>query len=492
MNEIKVSVVIPVYNVEKYLEECLDSVINQSLKDIEVICIDDGSTDYSSNILNNYLIKDNRIKIISKEHEGVGFARKSGFELTSGEFIFFMDSDDFLEFNALEKLYENAISNNSDVVFYKIIMYNHLTNKQSYLNPGFDFDLIFNEDFNNFTFDYNDVKHYVLNASFTAGSKLYKKSFLDKYNDWFFLKNNYYCDIPLHVQIMLRAKMSFCPEFLYNCRESNETFRFNSFDNNHIFDIFKVVDIVEFFLKENNFWSEFNIDFNKFKFEQIVQNIITFASEQYFHQAKLQLMDLEINFEMDFVNQIIYETILNSNNYYEFYNCLFISFKDKLFWFNNEFNKNSVITEKDNIIDNLIDEINLKNKSIDVKNVILENHKLKIKDQEKKLIQINQDFLNQQKEYVFLHNKLDDEIRYNLSIKQENVSLNNKINDFIVKIDKLNNHVESLLKENSDLKNMINNLKCENERLNNKYQEIISSNSWKKTKPLRKIKKYLK
>ncbi|PPS21321.1 glycosyltransferase family 2 protein [Brachyspira murdochii] len=107
---IKISVIIPVYNVESYLRECLDSVINQTLKDIEIICIDDNSTDNSYNILLDYQKIDNRIKIIKhKENLGLGPARNSGIKVAIGEYIYFIDSDDYISDNYINALYESAI-----------------------------------------------------------------------------------------------------------------------------------------------------------------------------------------------------------------------------------------------------------------------------------------------------------------------------------------------------------------------------------------------
>lgn len=93
---IKVSVIIPVYNVEKYLEECLDSIINQTLKEIEIICIDDGSTDSSLNVLENYKKKDKRIIVLQQQNLGAGAARNKGLDLARGKYLSFLDADDFL------------------------------------------------------------------------------------------------------------------------------------------------------------------------------------------------------------------------------------------------------------------------------------------------------------------------------------------------------------------------------------------------------------
>uniref|UniRef100_UPI003864C4B3 glycosyltransferase family 2 protein n=1 Tax=Methanobrevibacter sp. TaxID=66852 RepID=UPI003864C4B3 len=114
-----VSVIIPVYNVEKYLKECLDSVCNQTLANIEIICVNDGSTDNSLAILNEYAQKDGRIKIISQENQGLGAARNRGLEDASADYVYFLDSDDYIELTTLEKLFNNAVSNSSDVVLFK-------------------------------------------------------------------------------------------------------------------------------------------------------------------------------------------------------------------------------------------------------------------------------------------------------------------------------------------------------------------------------------
>lgn len=118
---IKVSVVIPVYNVEKYIKQCLDSVINQTLKDIEIICINDGSKDNTLAILKEYAQKDSRIVLIDKENEGLSAARNQGTDIARGEYISYIDSDDWVDINYLEALYNAAKKYNSDVACSSII-----------------------------------------------------------------------------------------------------------------------------------------------------------------------------------------------------------------------------------------------------------------------------------------------------------------------------------------------------------------------------------
>lgn len=120
----KVSVIVPIYNVEKYLSRCLDSLINQTLKEIEIICVNDGSTDNSLEILKEYHLKDSRIKIINKQNAGLSAARNSGLKIASGEYIGFVDSDDWVDLNFFEKLYNSAQKNNCDIAIASIIRIN--------------------------------------------------------------------------------------------------------------------------------------------------------------------------------------------------------------------------------------------------------------------------------------------------------------------------------------------------------------------------------
>lgn len=117
-NNIKVSVILPVYNVETYLSPCLDSLLKQSLKKIEIICVDDQSTDMSYQILQDYARKDKRVKVLQQNHEGAGAARNLGMQYATGEYLLFLDADDFFDEKLCELTYLKAQENDSDVVLY--------------------------------------------------------------------------------------------------------------------------------------------------------------------------------------------------------------------------------------------------------------------------------------------------------------------------------------------------------------------------------------
>ena len=122
--DIKVSVIVPVYNAEKYIKRCLDSILAQSYRYFEVLLIDDGSTDNSGKICDEYALNDNRIRVIHKENSGVSATRNIGITEAKGDYIAFVDSDDYIKSDMFEKMVKNAEKNNSDMV-----MCNYFTDK---------------------------------------------------------------------------------------------------------------------------------------------------------------------------------------------------------------------------------------------------------------------------------------------------------------------------------------------------------------------------
>lgn len=113
-----VSVVLPIYNVEKYLNRCLKSVVNQSYKNLEIILVDDGSPDGCPKICDDWAKKDNRIKVVHKKNAGLGYARNTGIDNSTGEYICFFDSDDYIALDAIEKAYNLAVKEKSDIVVF--------------------------------------------------------------------------------------------------------------------------------------------------------------------------------------------------------------------------------------------------------------------------------------------------------------------------------------------------------------------------------------
>ena len=138
----KISIIVPIYNTEKYLKKCLNSIINQTFKDIEIICINSCSKDNSLNILKSFAQSDNRIKIINlTQSHNVGYARNKGLKIVSGGYVSFVDSDDFIDLNYYEELYKKVAETNADIVKCKMCIIN-TDGKKEYSNLN---DLIKNK-----------------------------------------------------------------------------------------------------------------------------------------------------------------------------------------------------------------------------------------------------------------------------------------------------------------------------------------------------------
>lgn len=150
MRNPKVSLIVPIYNVEKYLEQCLYSILNQTYKNIEIICINDGSTDKSLNIAEKFCLNDDRIVLVSQNNQGLSATRNKGIEIATGEFIMFVDSDDWIDFNTCELAVRNIEEYNADVVLWPYIREyeNKSSNKVVFEEPvlffsGFDTKMSF-------------------------------------------------------------------------------------------------------------------------------------------------------------------------------------------------------------------------------------------------------------------------------------------------------------------------------------------------------------
>lgn len=214
----KISVIVPVYNTEKYLKKCLESIINQTYQDFEVIIVNDGAIDNSQKIIDEYIEKyQTKIKCLNKENGGLSSARNVGIEVAKGDYIIFVDSDDYLETTLLEQMLP-YIQKNIDLVKYKLIKINE-ENKELERIDGPTFDEVTGEEgFNKLVF--NDI---LLEP---ACLYLYKKDIFIK-NELRFLENTYHEDFGLIPIILLNAKKMVSIDFYgyYYVQASNSITR---------------------------------------------------------------------------------------------------------------------------------------------------------------------------------------------------------------------------------------------------------------------------
>ncbi|MBR5599053.1 MAG: glycosyltransferase [Alphaproteobacteria bacterium] len=227
-SKIKVSVVVPVYNSEKYVYECLRSLEKQTLKEIEFIIIDDGSTDSSLEIIKKFQKKDGRFRVYSQENKGVGKTRNRGLKLARGEYIGFVDSDDFVNENYFFKLYEGAKKYDADVsVIEKFIRFDdnrkqiNNTFGEDYLPKGVEFT--------------EDISYLIGNVG-QQWDKIYKKSFLKKYNIYCLERKLHFEDEWFSSLVALNAKrISFVKGAEYYYRYNPKGITQSSYMNRKIF-----------------------------------------------------------------------------------------------------------------------------------------------------------------------------------------------------------------------------------------------------------------
>lgn len=244
-NNCAISVIIPIYNVEKYLLRCLSSVSEQSLKNIEIICINDGSKDNSQDIIQQMADKDPRFKIITQKNRGLSATRNKGMDIAKGEYIFFLDADDYLHKQALEIFYNTAKKANTDIVIAKSFcrLGKEKENKVSYDTNKINYTICKNP--------LNDLyKHRFVSA--VAWNKLFKR---DTLKDFRFIEGIYFEDWPFTSCVFSNIdKFALIHEKLYMYNTSSPSIVRSSFSIKKIHDyIFGIRFVYNYFMQQNKF-----------------------------------------------------------------------------------------------------------------------------------------------------------------------------------------------------------------------------------------------
>lgn len=259
----KFSIIIPVYNVKEYLEECLESIVNQSFKDFEVICVNDGSTDNSLEILQKYAEKDERFKVLNQENQGQGVARNNALKIANGEYILFVDPDDFVEFDMLEVLKERLDVQNIDVAFfdYQIFGENTKTKIVRFMDEMKN-NLNLNID-DNFVFNWQElVKNNFSSIPMMVWNRVYSNKFIQD-NNIRFAPNKHAEDHIFSISATLLAdKISYIKKTLYHYR--NRPGSAVNKVSEEIFCVFENIKILENFLKQNGLFEEYENNYRSY------------------------------------------------------------------------------------------------------------------------------------------------------------------------------------------------------------------------------------
>jgi glycosyltransferase involved in cell wall biosynthesis len=246
----KISIVVPIYGVEKYLAECVDSILNQTFKDIEIILVDDGSKDRCPQMIDEYASKDSRVVAVHQPNGGYGRAVNHGIEVARGEYIGIIESDDWIEPTMYEELYDKAIHTGADVV--KSDFYFHWSNHRE--------DKIAHH----FPKKYADKTicprelgdRYIFSAQLCVWSSLYRRQFLQQEGILFLeAPGASYQDVAFNFKLLSRVdKFHFLDKPLVHYRQDNENASVKS--TGKVYAIFDEYDSVQAFLKEKSLWKQ--------------------------------------------------------------------------------------------------------------------------------------------------------------------------------------------------------------------------------------------
>ncbi|EGC90838.1 glycosyltransferase, group 2 family protein [Turicibacter sp. HGF1] len=219
-----VTIVVPIYNVENYLERCLESIVNQTYKNLEIILVDDGSPDKCPRICDDWAKKDSRIKVIHKTNAGLGMARNSGIDNATGEYICFFDSDDYVERNTIELALRSAIKYDSDIVIFGMNLVDQDKNIYQTIIPNTDKEYFKGDEIKNFIvpnmLSYDPVSGKKLDFNMSSSGRLYKMKLINE-NNWRyvsereFISEDFYSLFVLHqyvksVSIVKKAFYNYC------------------------------------------------------------------------------------------------------------------------------------------------------------------------------------------------------------------------------------------------------------------------------------------
>ena len=345
---VKVSIIISVYNAENYLKKCLDSAVNQTLEDIEIICVNDGSTDNSLEVLNDISSKDERIKVINQENAGQGAALNTALDNVCGEYVLNIDCDDWIELDACEFLYNKSQELNLDLLFYCAVVYNE--HKGEYFaRPYYNFPK-FDSNMENKVFTFEDIDYY-FDMCVTNWTKFYRADFIKEHD--FKFKDCYFQDNIFHWDVLLNAKrISFSRKQLYYHRVRDGQISFNY--NENYFDYLVMSDYFVDVFKKNNRFEEYKNQVINRKITQVRIPYFYFDDSlrrRYWELARENLLNFKEEFDVEILDdyvKVFYNHIIHSNSFEEF-------------------------------------EINLKNNKLENENKKLKDNNIKLKKENKKL-----------------------------------------------------------------------------------------------------------
>ena len=322
---IKVSVVMPVYNSDKYLKDSINTILNQSMKDLELICIDDGSTDNSLKILKEFAKKDSRVKIFTQDHNGAGVARNYGITKCNGKYLSFMDSDDLLDLNAFQELWNISEEKKLDVAIFKAINFDDETGEIVH-NVLLDMNRL-SQYVGDYVFDINDIpQNLFFHFNTTPWCKFYNLDFVINSKSRF-AEGIIFEDDKFSWEIIFNAKrIYFYEKYLYKRRLHSDSVM-TSNDLRYVGTI-TIMNIITKLFIEYGFWEMHKTNLCNNKISLIFRRyneIKDEYKETFYNEMKKDFEKLLNHEKYDEImnilhssNRRIFDTVINSSNFNDF------------------------------------------------------------------------------------------------------------------------------------------------------------------------------
>lgn len=354
---VKVSVVMPVYNKEKFLNDSVSSILNQSMDDLELICVDDGSDDRSLDILNEFAEKDNRVKVFALKHLGGGNARNYGLKHVDGEYLYMMDADDILDLNAFEDFYPICKKKNLDFLVFKAINYG--VEKAHYFETEYQNMTAISKLVKDNVFNYKDLGDLLFDFNVSPWCKFYNAEFIRNTGARFREKSKFHDNQFFWDMIFQAERIYFVDEFYYT-RNRYDGSLTASGDSGHVDMIGVANDIIKLFIKHDKL--------NDYK-EKLYNLKITWITDRY-NQVKTEstkeVFFAKMKEDYENLKGSDFEEALDEKSKFIF-NCAIISDScedfDLLRQYGEKYNSdeirklNSKISKQDEIIRELSDEL---------------------------------------------------------------------------------------------------------------------------------------
>lgn len=314
-----VSIIIPVYNSENYLYDCLNSLLSQKLDNIEIICIDDGSSDNSYNILKDFSIKDDRIVILKQKNMGAAYARNRGIKFARGKYLYFLDSDDFINENIFVKAIDKAERYEADIVIFRAMLFNSKNKEEVPIIDDFEK----HSKYFSSTFSANDINEDIFNSFLIpAWNKIFNKNFIEN-NKLYFQNIKRSNDLLFTSKSLVVAKKIILLDnrliYYRVCIRDN----LQSGNDKTPLEFLKAIIALKLYLKDNNIFSIYKKSYYKLALDVMLYNLNSLKTLEAFNLTRKEICKkIVFIFDYNYICKLII-LLLKSRTIMKFIFCLY-------------------------------------------------------------------------------------------------------------------------------------------------------------------------